>query len=130
MKLFCLMVPCALFSRQRCRLPSKYMDMLTKSGINNDYNQRSVVWECKRPFCRNTMWTLVFPSPARTNTTQRHNTYKPLSITYSNFIPFKHRLVKPFLCCAINFLMCVVPLLRTVINTPIWMFLNCQSLAN
>jgi hypothetical protein len=82
----------------------KYMDVLTKSGINNAYNQRSVVGDSKTPFCRNTMWIVVFPSPARINATQRHNTYKPLSITYSNFIPFKHRLINPFLCCTIKFL--------------------------
>ena len=56
MKLFRLTAPCKLFSRQRCRLPSKYMDMLTKSGINNGYNQRSAVWDSKTPFCRYTMY--------------------------------------------------------------------------
>ena len=56
-----LTAPCALFSRQRCRLPSKYMDMLAKSGINNGYNQRSVVWDSQTPFCRYTIWILVFP---------------------------------------------------------------------
>jgi hypothetical protein len=40
----------------------------------------------------------------RINVTQTDNTYKQLSITYSNFIPFKHRLINPFVCCIINFL--------------------------
>jgi len=124
MKLFCLTAPCALFSRQRCRLPSKYMDMLTKSGISNGYNQRSVIWDSKTPFCRYTMSILVFPSPARITVTQRHNTYKPLSITYSIFTPFKHRFINPFLCCTIQFL------ITATIDTPICMLLDCSRLAN
>jgi len=91
--------------------------MMAKSGINNGYNQRSVVWDSKTPFCRNTMSILVRISLSSTHSRNTKRQYiQPLSITYSNFIPFKHRLINPFLCCTIKFLM---QFLYTTIDTPI-----------